>query len=228
MERKRSNRPGPTKMEVLLVDDHPVVRRGLVQLLSGEPDLEVCGEANTGREARALIAEAQPDLAIIDLALPDVDGIDLIKSLHGRHADIPLLVLSMREEDIYAERALRAGARGYIAKGRPPEELLRAIRQVLAGSVYLSTEMADTILRRVVEGDSHADAALQNSLSDRELEVLRFIGNGLGPSQIAQSLHLSVRTVETHRNHLKQKLNLPDAAALRRFAVQWMRERHDS
>jgi DNA-binding NarL/FixJ family response regulator len=209
------------------VDDHPVVRRGLAQLLSDEPGLDVCGEANNGHEARELVAETQPDLAIIDLALPDVDGIDLIKSLRGRHPGLALLVLSMREEEIYAERALRAGARGYVTKGRPPEELLHAIETVLDGHVYLSTEMADTILHRVVRGNDRADATLLSALSDRELEVLRLIGDGLGPSQIADGLHISVRTVETHRNHLKQKLSLSDAAALRRFAVQWMRERQD-
>jgi DNA-binding NarL/FixJ family response regulator len=215
--------PGHEPILALLVDDHPLVRGGLAQLLAEERDLEVCGEASTGREALDLAASLQPDLVIVDLALPDVSGIELIRDLKSRHPHITILALSMHDEEIYAERALRAGASGYVMKGQPPQEVIAALRRVLGGGLYVSEAMAAAMVERTVRpGRADAPSPVA-SLTDRELEVLTLVGEGLAPREIAAKLHLSVHTVETHRSHIREKLDLPDAAALRRFAVRWMR-----
>jgi DNA-binding NarL/FixJ family response regulator len=198
-----------------------MIVQGLLRLLSKERDLEACGRAGTGHEALALARELEPDLAVIDLALPDVDGIELIKNFAARCPGVAILVLSMRDEAVYAPRALRAGAKGYIMKGQRPKKVLEAVRQVLDGEVYLSDKMASTMMRRLVQGDGKQAASPVSALSDRELQVFTMIGRGIGPTRIAQRLHLSVKTIETYRAHLKRKLRLPDAAALRRFAIEW-------
>lgn len=208
---------------ILLVDDHPMIQEGLKQLIAKQPDLELCGAATTGREALEQAAQLRPDLAIVDLSLEDMDGLDLIRDLTGRNPGLAILVLSMRDERFYAERALRAGARGYVPKGRRPRTVMAAIRAVLDGQVYLSEKMASRLLRRVVHEAPPEDSSPVDSLSDRELEVFSLIGQGLGPSKIAQRLHLSVKTIETYRSHIKRKLKLEDAAALRQCAIQWAR-----
>ncbi|MFW6161382.1 MAG: response regulator [Planctomycetota bacterium] len=215
---------GPTAkpVRILLVDDHPMVRQGIISVLAREDDFEVCGEAGTAAEAHEMARSLKPEVAVVDLALPDADGLELIKDLHTRYPDMVLLVLSMRDEELYAERALRAGARGYLMKGKRPRQLVEAIRTALDGGVYLSETMASRLMRRLVDTDAEtAEASPVESLSDRELQVFTLIGAGLGPTRIAEKLHLSVKTIETYRAHIKRKLNLPDAAALRRCAIEW-------
>jgi DNA-binding NarL/FixJ family response regulator len=208
---------------VLIVDDHPVTREGLRTLISGEPDLAVCGEASTAREAIEMIVALRPRLIIADLSLPDMEGIEFIKDMKARCGDALILVFSMLDEAVYAQRALHAGARGYVPKGRPMSAILRAVRRVLAGHIHLSDEVADAFLHRAVGAPDLRAASPIESLSDRELEILTLIGQGLGPSEIAVRLHLSPRTVETHRANIRLKLDAPDAAALRRYAIEWLR-----
>ncbi|HPD15524.1 MAG TPA: response regulator transcription factor [Planctomycetota bacterium] len=209
---------------ILLVDDHPVVRGGVRALLADEPDILVCGEAGTGREAIQLLGTLNPDLVLLDLSLPDMDGIELIKDIRARFPDVRVLVLSLRDEAVYAERALHAGALGFLTKGKPRPEILHAIRKALEGHVYVSQDLADRVIGRGLVG-GHPDAVTPavSELSDRELQVFTAIGQGLGPREIAEKLHLSPRTIETYRAHIRRKLHLDDAAALRHYAVEWMR-----
>jgi DNA-binding NarL/FixJ family response regulator len=208
------------KHRVLVVDDHPVVRQGIIQLINGQADLEVCCEAETGKDALSEIAAHKPDVAVVDLSLRDTSGIELVKDIKIRYPKFPVLVLSMHDESIYAERALRAGARGYIMKEEATGNVLTAIRQVLDGKVYLSNRMTSRLLTSLASGRPPADSPVSH-LSDRELEVLQLIGGGQGTAQIARKLHLSVKTVESYRAHLKEKLNLNGATELQYFAIQW-------
>jgi DNA-binding NarL/FixJ family response regulator len=207
--------------QILIVDDHPIVRHGLAQLINDERGLNVCGSAATPAEAMVLLDEKIPHLVIVDLSLGDESGLDLLKSLHSQHPDLPVLVLSMHDEAYYADRVLRAGAMGYIMKQEAAEQMISAIHQVLSGKVYLSESMAASMLtrfvgRKVVRGGTPVD-----HLTDRELQVLELIGKGLGTRQIAEKLHLSVKTVENHREHIKAKLKLRTSAELVRYAVRW-------
>jgi DNA-binding NarL/FixJ family response regulator len=212
------------KSRVLLVDDHPLVRRGLAEVISREPDLEACGEAGDVQEAITAVDRIKPDLVVIDLTLRAGHGLELIEMLKGREPQVKMLVSSMHDEMLFAERVLRAGAMGYVSKQEPPETLLRAIRQVLSGEVYLSPRMTNRLLHRVASGQSSQEDPVQ-CLSNREIEVYEMIGQGLTIQQIAQRLHLSPKTVETHREKVKQKLNLKSSAELNRRAVQWVLER---
>ncbi len=209
---------------VLIVDDHPAVREALAIRIAGEADLEVCGEATDLAEALEVAAAADPDVAVIDLALKSTNGIDLIKRLRERHKTLLMVVWSMYREDLYAERALRAGARGYIGKGQATGTIIEAIRHVLGGKIYLSPAMTDKLLQGHVgpppRESSHSPVDL---LSDRELDVFRLIGQGVKTADIAGQLHLSVKTVETYRDRIRQKLNLKDATGLAHFATQsWL------
>jgi len=204
---------------VLIVDDHPIVRRGLAQLIEQEPDLEVCGEAKDADTALTAMAELEPDIALVDLMLKGASGTDLVKTLKARWADIPILVISMHDEAVYAERALRAGAHGYIMKEEATGQVLTALRKVLSGDVYVSDRMVGHLLRRMVGGGGHG-AGLE-SLSDRELEVFQWIGRGLNVPDIAERLSVSPKTVETYRAHIKDKLNLASSAEVMRLAVRW-------
>jgi DNA-binding NarL/FixJ family response regulator len=208
------------KRRVLLVDDHPMIREGLRQLLAKQPDLEVCGEAGSGHEALAAAAEQSPDLVFLDLSLPDMDGVDLIKDFRSRHPHAAVLVFTMRDEQLYAERALRAGAAGYLMKGERPQIILEGVRRVLGGEVAVSEAMASTLLRWFVRPGASADRSPLAALSNRELEVFHLLGEGCGPREIAERLHVSVRTVETHRLHIREKLHLDSAAALRHYAIE--------
>lgn len=209
---------------ILLVDDHPVVRGGVRALLADEPDILVCGEAGSGREAIQLLGTLKPDLVLLDLSLPDIDGIELIKDIQARFPDTRVLVLSLRDEAVYAERALHAGALGYLTKGKPRPEILHAVRKALEGHVYLSQDLADRVVGRgVTAAQAATRAPAVGDLSDRELQVFTAVGQGLGPREIAEKLHLSPRTIETYRAHIRRKLHLEDAAALRHYAVEWMR-----
>ena len=202
------------RIRVYIVDDHPVVRQGIAQLLDQEPDLTVCGEAEEAHGVLEAFKARRPDLAIVDLSLKGSDGFSLLKDLKARAPKVPVLVLSMHDESIYAERVLRVGARGYIMKEAAPAELVSAIRRVLSGEIYLSRKMGSKILERVAGGrDSEARSSLE-ALSDRELQVFRMIGRGLSTRQIAGQLHLSVKTIESHREHIKAKLGLENSTEL--------------
>jgi len=209
---------------VLIVDDHPIVRQGLAQLLNGEPDFVVCGEAENARKAMAAIAQLQPDLAIVDITLQGTNGIELIKNIVAQWPELPILVLSMHDESLYAERALRAGAKGYVMKQEATEKLTGALRRILKGQIYVSEKQADKMMRKAIDGKAMQDTSPVSVLSDRELEVLQLIGQGHGTRQIAEDLNLSVKTIESHRAHIKEKLNLKTAPEMVRFAVQWVNQ----
>ena len=207
--------------QILIVDDHPIVRHGLGQLIDDTEGMSVCGSASNHAEALQTLKQTKTDLVIVDLSLGDESGLDLVKKLHALHPELPVLVLSMHDEAYYADRVLRAGAMGYIMKQEAAEQMISAIHQVLSGNVYLSESMAASMLtrfvgRKVVRGGTPVD-----HLTDRELQVLGLIGKGLGTRQIAEKLHLSVKTVENHREHIKAKLKLRTSAELVRYAVRW-------
>ncbi len=206
---------------VLIVDDHPMMRTGLAQLIDNEPDLKVCAEADTAGPALNVVVSQKLDLILLDISLPDKNGLELIKDIQTLKPELPILVVSMHDEALYAERALRAGGRGYIMKQEGGKKLLQAIRQVLGGQIYVSEKMSARILetfsgRRTKGADSPVER-----LSDREFEVFQLIGLGKATREIAQHLRLSVKTVEVHRANIKQKLKLKNATDLVRYAVRW-------
>jgi DNA-binding NarL/FixJ family response regulator len=222
LENTMRNRSG--KFRVLLVDDHPLVRRGVADVIAHEGDLEICGEAADVAEAMREVERTQPDLVLVDLALKSGHGLELIEKLKARNPKVKTLVSSMHDETLFAERVLQAGAMGYITKQEPPEMLVRAVRQVLRGEVYLSPRMTSRLLHRVAGGSPLREDPIQG-LSNREIEVYEMIGQGLTVQQIAVRLHLSPKTVETHREKIKQKLSLKSSAELGRRAIQWVLER---
>jgi len=204
---------------ILIVDDHPLVRTGFAQLIGDCADLEVCGEAGDMAEALRQIDATSPDLAIIDLSLAGGSGLDLIERIRSRDKDILMLVASMHDETLYAERVLAAGARGYINKQEAQDSIIRAIRQVLSGKVYLSQQMTDRLLSGMV--NSNGEKRDIDSLSNRELQVFELIGEGVSSSQIAEQLNLSIKTIETHQAHIKKKLGLGSAHELNQRAIRW-------
>lgn len=206
---------------VLLVDDHPIVRQGLWQLIDAQPDLTVCGEAVDAVDALRVIPEFNPDVVIVDITLPGMSGIELVKAIGVQHEGVVVLVLSMHDESIYAERVLRAGARGYIMKQEATDKLLDAVRKVRGNEIWVSEAIATQILNRIVDGTSGSDSPVA-LLTDRELEVFQLIGSGKGTRQIAESLKLSMKTVESHRAHIKEKLRLKNAYELMQHAIQWV------
>jgi DNA-binding NarL/FixJ family response regulator len=214
--------PGRQKRRLLLVEDHPVTREGLAQLLDQQPDLQVCGQAGTAPEALTATEILHPDLVLVDISLGGTSGIELIKDLASRDAKLPILVLSTHDELLYAERCLRAGARGYVMKHERTERVMAAIRLVLGGGVYLSEQMGNRLLDKVARSPAGPRVSEVDQLSDRELEVFRLIGEGRTTAKIAESLHLSVSTVETHRAHIKEKLQLETGTELFRRAVEWV------
>jgi DNA-binding NarL/FixJ family response regulator len=215
----RDERKG--KAKVLLIDDHPIVRQGLVQLINEEPDLVVCGEASSAREALEVAARTQPDVAVVDISLEDRSGVELIKDFRARQPKMLCLALSMYDESMYAVRVLRAGGRGYIMKQEVTKKVITAIRRVLQGQVYVSEAMASRLVGQLVLGRSDSDGSPTADLSDRELEVLTMIGRGLGTREVAERLFISVKTVEAHKERLKEKLKLNSSTELVRFAVQF-------
>jgi DNA-binding NarL/FixJ family response regulator len=209
------------KRRVFLVDDHAIVRRGLVELLNNEVDLTVCGEGEDAYGSLRAIREDMPDLCVIDVSLKDSDGIELLKELKAQLPDLPVLILSMHDESLYGERALRAGARGYIMKQEAPANILAAIRKVLSGQVYVSEKMQAMLLDRLVCGTRSTTNRLpMDRLTDRELEIFRMIGAGDSVKEIADKLFLSQKTVQAHREHIKEKLNFKSSTELLRFAIQ--------
>ena len=218
-----SSRAKGLKHRILIVDDHPIVCRGLRELIADEPDLEVCGEAPDVTEALRQVDASRPDVAVIDLSLKSGHGIELIQKIKARDDRIKMLVSSMHDESLFAERVLRAGAMGYISKQEAPEKIIDALRQVLRGEIYLSPRMTNRILHRAVVGKPVEYDSIE-SLSNRELEIFEMIGQGLSTKQIAKKLHLSHKTVETHREKIKTKLNLSHSTELSRRATQWVLE----
>jgi DNA-binding NarL/FixJ family response regulator len=208
------------KRKVFVVDDHPIVREGLTLLINREPDLAVCGVAEETHSALRTIEALKPDILIVDISLNGPDGLDLLKTIRAKDTGLPVLILSMHDEAIYAERALRAGANGYIMKQEATERVLVALRRILNREIYVSDRVANKMLRQYVGASSPAKRSPLDELSDRELEVLRLIGEGLSTRQIAENLHLSVKTVETYQGHLKEKLGLKNSRELFQFAIE--------
>jgi DNA-binding NarL/FixJ family response regulator len=210
------------KKRIYLLDDHPIVRQGLGQLINEQADLTVCGAGPDAISALQAIEELSPDLLILDISLDGPDGLDLLKRLKLRENPPPVLVLSMHDESLYAERALRAGAMGYIMKQVATESLLAAIRKILGGGVYLSDGMSARMLHQFAKGSGQAAHSPLSDLSDRELEVFRLIGEGQGTREIAELLHVSVKTVESYQAHLKEKLSLRNSRELVQRAIHWV------
>ena len=206
------------KARIFLVDDHPLLRKGIADCIRDEPDLTVCGQAGSATEALPAIAREKPDVVIADISLPGRDGLDLIKDLKVQRRNLPVLVLSMHDESLYAARALRAGARGYVMKSAPTAELINAIRRVLAGEIVVGQNVINQILA------PGGKVSPLECLTDREMEIFRLLGQGLQRTQIAAQLKLSVKTIETHRDHMRQKLGLPNAGALLQHAIEFRRE----
>lgn len=213
----------PAKRRLFLVDDHPVTRQGVAVLINQESDLMVCGEADSTPLALDLIQRSRPDLAIIDITLKSTSGIELMKNIKALLPDMPVLIMSMHDESLYAERALRAGAKGYIMKHEASEKILTAIRRVLSGELYLSEKMKEKMLHRLVKSRKDEVVFSIDTLSDREMEVFQLIGNGYSTRQIAAKLNLSVKTIDSYREHLKLKLRLEKGADLVKHAIQWVR-----
>jgi DNA-binding NarL/FixJ family response regulator len=213
------------KHKIIIVDDHPIVRKGLSQLINQEPDLVVSGEVPDAQSALELLKKLKPDLAIVDISLQGIDGIELIKNIRTRYGDLPVLVVSMHDELLFAERALRAGARGYIMKQEAIEKMMEAIRRVIKGDLYVSEKVSAGIVKKFIDGKSESASSPEELLSDRELEVFRLVGQGFGTRQIAEQLHVSIKTVEAYRANIKEKLNLNSATELVKHAVHWAESR---
>ena len=207
---------------ILVVDDHPLVREGLAKYVASQPDMAVCGEASGENEALLQVRATHPDLALIDISLEDGHGLDLVKRVKAQCPEVKMLVLSGHDEALYAERALRAGAHGYINKRQCPAEIVEAIRRVLGGQRYLSAAMTERLVEQAVTGKGPRQAGGVAGLSDRELEVFRLIGEGLPTGAIARRLHLSVHTIDSHRENIRAKLNLKNSVELMRKAVEWV------
>jgi DNA-binding NarL/FixJ family response regulator len=210
---------------ILIVDDHPLFREGLRQLMDREPGLSVCGEAADAAEAVRLVGETKPDLVIVDISLGGTNGIDLIKNLKANDAELSLLVLSMHDESLYAERALRAGAMGYVMKHEPPNTVKTAIQRVLAGEMYLSKKMATSLVAKLMLGRNESSETPVSQLSNRELEVFRLLGQGKGTRQIATELDLTIPTINSFRTRIKEKLQLKNSSELLLHAIQWVQEK---
>lgn len=212
--------PHAGKFKVFLVDDHPILRQGLALLIDREPDLMVCGEADGASSALSAMPNAGADVLVLDISLEGPDGLELLKTIRMKNPSLPVLILSMHDESSYAERALRAGANGYIMKQEATEKVLVAIRRLLRGEVYLSEQLTNRMLHQFVRGSTAPTDPLA-ALSDRELEVYRLIGAGHGTRQIADELHVSVKTVESYQAHIKEKLSLRNARELVQHAIEW-------
>ncbi|MDB6023449.1 MAG: two component transcriptional regulator, LuxR family [Pedosphaera sp.] len=216
--------PQQRKNRILIVDDHPLFREGLQQMIDRTPDLVVCGEAGDADEALQAIVDLKPDLALVDISLGVGSGIDLVKTIKTKYDDLPVLVISMHDESLYAERALRAGAMGYVMKHERGKKVREAISRVLGGDVYLSERMSISMLSKLTWGKSEKPVSPIEMLSDRELEVFRMLGQGKGARQIAEELKLTIATINTFRGRIKEKLQLKTSTELLLYAIQWFRE----
>lgn len=218
------SRPTMPDTRVLIVDDHPFMRRGLAQTIKDQPGLSVCGEAGSVTEALQIIESSRPQLAVVDISLGEESGLELIQAIRQKWPDVKVLVSSMHDEMLFAERALRAGALGYVNKGEPPNVFIAALQRVNSGQIYLSDRMTNRMLDHVLTDKGEQIRSPIETLSNRELEVFEMIGKGLATKQIAAKLGLSPKTIETYREHIKQKLNLANSTELTRSAVQWVLE----
>jgi len=227
-QKQRRNTTFENEKRIFIVDDHPIVRDGLITLINHQQDLKVCGEAGEAAQALKSISELKPEVVIVDIGLKSSDGIELTKSIKARYPRLPVIVLSIHDESVYAERALRAGAQAYLMKEVVSENIVTAIRTVLRGEIFVSNTMSKKLLRKLATGKTNTISAPMDSLSDRELEIFRLIGQGYKPSKIAQSMHLSVKTVETYRARIKGKLNLIDADELLRYAIKWVSSKSEA
>ena len=207
---------------ILLVDDHPLLRQGIAQILDAEPDLEVAGQASDAEEALSVFDRIAPDLVVTDISLPGMNGLELLKNLLTLHPNLPVLVVSRHDEELYAERAVRAGARGYVSKLAAGDELVIAIRRVLRGGIHLSEDLKDRMLFGAASGVKDATQTPLEVLSDRELEVFEMTGRGIPTREISERLHLSVKTVESYRSRIKTKLGLANGTELIKHAVAWV------
>jgi DNA-binding NarL/FixJ family response regulator len=226
METSPSPKTKKAKRTIFIVDDHPLLREGLTRLINLQPDLRICGESATIHDALKSIRTLKPAVVILDLTLAGTNGLDLIKDLKSRSVHSRILVLSMHDETLYAERALRAGAKGYIMKEEASKEVLKAIYRILAGEIYLSAKMSAKMLHKMADGKSDGKNSSEAALSDRELQVYQMIGRGRGTRQIAEELCISPKTVESYRAHIKIKMNLKDAHELTQHAVHWVESNH--
>lgn len=216
----------PEKTRILIVDDHPLFCEGLQRVIDRHPELVVCGQAADAVAAMKAVAELQPDMALVDISLEKTSGLDLIKSLKSKYEELPILVISMHEEGLYAERALRAGAQGYIMKNQPIKIVRDAILKVLAGDIFLSEKMSTSVLARLLLGKKDDQPVSPvDQLSDRELEVFQMLGEGKPSRQIAQDLNLTIPTIHSFRNRIKEKLRIRNSTELTLHAMQWVRER---
>lgn len=221
MPAKTKSNSTPAKKKILVVDDHPITRLGQVETLNREPDFTVCGQAGTARETVEAIHRLKPDVLLMDLTLPDKEGLELIKDIQALHPGLPILVCSMHDEAFYAARVLRAGGRGYVMKSEGPEKLVAALRTVLGGQIALSPPMSARLLE-AYSGAAKAGGTPEDKLTDRELEVLRLFGEGWSTEETAQKLHLSPKTVDVHRGKIKEKLGLSTTPEFLRFAIRWV------
>ena len=219
--KKKQDKTNENRTQVLIVDDHPVVRDGLTTIINHERDLNVCGEADDAHETLKAVTELKPDMVIVDISLKNSDGIELTKSIKVRHPKLPVIVLSIHDESIYAERALLAGAKAYLMKDAVSENIIKAIRTVLSGEIYVSNTISKKLLHKIASDKAGTNKTSIENLSDREFEIFRLIGEGYKTSQIAKKLSLSVKTIETYRARLKEKLNLNSSSDLLQYAIKW-------
>lgn len=224
--KKKQNKTNENKTQVLIVDDHPVIRDGLVTIVNHERDMNVCGQADDAYQALKAVTELKPDIVVTDISLKSSDGIELTKNIKARCPRLPVIIFSVHDESLYAERALLAGAKAYLMKDEVSENIIKAIRTVLSGEIYVSDTISKKFLHRIA-GDKAGTAKTPiENLSDRELEIFRLIGEGLKASQIAKQLHLSIKTIETYRSRIKGKLSLADAAELLQYSIKWAKSRN--
>jgi len=214
------------KQRVLIIDDHPVFRHGITAMINAEPDLEVCGEAGSAPAALEAMRRLQPNVVLVDISLPGTNGIELLKSIKAESPKLPMLVVSMHDESLYALRALRAGALGYVMKAEALDSILTAIRKVLMGEPYLSPKFSERLVFKAIRSIDEGLGSPVDKLSDRELEVLNLMGRGFGAQDIANELHLSVKTIETHLAHIKEKRDFHDSKEMVRFAIEWVAQQH--
>jgi DNA-binding NarL/FixJ family response regulator len=219
--KKKQNKTNENKTQILIVDDHPVVRDGLSTIINHEQDMNVCGEANDAHPALKAVTELKPDVVVVDISLKKSDGIELTKNIKATHPEISVIVLSVHDESLYAERALLAGAKAYLMKDAVSENIVKAIRTVLSGEIYVSDAISKKFLHKIARDKSGTTKTPIENLSDREFETFRLIGEGYKASQIAKQLHLSTKTIETYRYRIKEKLNLPNASELLHYAIKW-------
>jgi len=219
--KKKQDKTSEKKTQVLIVDDHPVVRDGLTTIINHEQDLNVCGEADDAHEALKAVTELKPDVVIVDISLKSSDGIELTKNIKAGNSKLPVIVLSVHDESVYAERALLAGAKAYLMKDAVSENIVKAIRTVLSNEIYVSNTISKKFLHKIARDKKGTTKTPIENLSDREFEVFRLIGEGFKASQIAMQLHLSIKTIETYRSRIKEKLNLSNAAELLQYSIKW-------